>query len=220
MSTPEDVAEDFIRKRWVEIQRDLARLNIVLRPEDIFEPPKAERDLVHVREPRESRIGTVVATDVPHLLNGQVSLEIRETYSFAEMKADPTLDPRLLNYSYQFSYMPELLIENRNLLLGTEAKSHWGDLLLTQRRLVRFDGEDQDAWQAKDLRYRNEHFVNHWHAGPGEFFRWPVQQRPSVLAVASLILFSFRYETWLQMARDDVDVLAATQILLPHVLAA
>jgi hypothetical protein len=85
---------------------------------------------------------------------------------------------------------------------------------------VRFDGENQAAWEARDRRYRNEHFVDHWHAGPGEFFRWPVHRRPSVLAVASLILFSFRYETWLQLVKNDADVLAATQLLLPHVVAA
>ena len=76
-----------------------------------------------------------------------------ETYSYQDLKADSSKPLRLLEYSYQFSFMPELLIESKT--FWTAAKSPWGDLLLTQRRLYRFDGEDENDWNSKDLGYRN-----------------------------------------------------------------
>jgi hypothetical protein len=111
--------------------------------------------------------------------------------------------------------MPELIIESKT--LWPEAKSHWGDLLLTQRRFYRFDGEDENAWQSKPLGYCNAHFVDHFHPGAGEHMRLPVQKRPTVLAVASFVLLSFNYDKWYQLAKATPEVLAATKIICPHV---
>lgn len=215
MSSPEDLAEDLMRDRWSRIRDELKRIGVSITPDEVFEAPKAEDDVVQIRPNSKTRAGIVAAADVPYLLYGQVVLEIRETYSYADLKADPSKPLRLLKYSYQFSYMPELLIESKT--LWSAAKSHWGDLLLTQRRLYRFDGENEDDWNAKDLNYRNAHFIHHFHPGAGEPMRFPVSKQPSVLTVGCFILLSFQYDKWLQYARANAEVLKATQLLCPHV---
>jgi hypothetical protein len=90
-------------------------------------------------------------------------------------------------------------------------------LLLTQRRFYRFDGEDENDWNAKDLGYRNSHFTHHFHPGAGEHIRLPVQKQPSVLTVGCFILLSFQYVKWFARASADPEVLKATQLLCPHV---
>ena len=101
--------------------------------------------------------------------------------------------------------------------LWPAAKSHWGDLLLTQRRLYRFDGEDENDWKTKNLEYRNSHSVHHFHTGGGEHMRLPVAKQPSILTVGCFILLSFQYDRWLQYAKADAEVLKATQALCEHV---
>ena len=177
-------AEDLVRDRWSQIQDELKRIGITFTPDEVFESPKAAGDIVHIRPNPKTRVGLVAASGIPDLLNGQVVLEVCETYSYEDLKADVSKPLRLLKYSYQFSFMPELLIESKT--LWTPAKSHWGDLLLTQRRLYRFDGENENDWNAKDLASRNSHFVHHFHPGAGEYMRLPVQKQPSVLTVGFL----------------------------------
>ena len=164
--SPEEQANDLVRDRWSQIRDELKRIGVVFTPDEVFDPPKADGEVVQCRPKPKTRLGIVVANNVPDLLDGEVTLEICETYSYADLRADAARPLRLLKYSYQFSYMPELLIESKT--LWAAAKSHWGDLLLTQRRLYRFDGENEDDWNAKELEYRNSHFVHHFHPGAGE----------------------------------------------------
>jgi hypothetical protein len=121
----------------------------------------------------------------------------------------------LLDYSYQLSFMPEFLIESR--MMPSPARSHWGDLLLTQRRFYRFDGQDAQQWAAQPLPYRNQHAMHHFHPGAGEYLRLPVSAKPSVLAVACFALVSFDYERWEDCCKVTSSVLSATRELLPHV---
>jgi hypothetical protein len=204
-----------VRDRWSQIQDEMKRIGVTFTPDEVFESPKAADDIVHVRPNPKTRVGIVAASEIRDLLYSQVVLEVCETYSYEDLKADAAKPLRLLKYSYQFSFMPELLIESKT--LQTPAKSHWGDLLLTQRRFYRFDGEDENEWNAKDLRYRNSHFMHHFHPGAGEHMRLPVQKQPSVLTVGCFILLSFQYDKWLQRAIADPEVLKATQLFCPHV---
>jgi len=210
MNSPEQQAEDLVRDRWSQIQDELKRIGVSFTPDEVFDGPKANDEVVQILPNPKTRVGIVAAADIPDLLNGQVVLEVSETYSYSDLKADPAKPLRLLKYSYQFSYMPELLIESKT--LWTAAKSHWGDLLLTQRRLYRFDGENENDWNAKDLDYRNSHFVHHFHPGAGEHMRLPILKQPSVLTVCCFILLSFQYDKWLQYAKADAEVLKATQL--------
>lgn len=213
---PEDRAADQIRARWSEIKDDLARIGVAFTPAEVFEPPNAVGKRVHVRRNSKNRLGIVVASGIPHLLNQNVILDVAEEYSFAHFTNDTTAQAlKLFSYSYQISFMPELLIESRT--LQTAAKSHWGDLLLTQRRFYRFDGEDETEWEGKKPEYKNTHFLNHFHPGAGEHMRLPIQKKPSVLAVGAFVLLSFQYDRWLEFFRDDAEVRAATKELCPHI---
>lgn len=217
MGVPEDIAEDLIRQRWKEIQGELKLLEVPVRPEDVFQVPKADEGRVKNRSTRDPRVRIVVISNAPNLLNGTVVLDISETYSYDAIRTDSSAPLKLLDYSYQFSYMPELVIEAA--WLPQPAKSYWGDLLLTQRRLLRFDGEAPDSWSGHGQDYRNSHYVNHFHADAAAPIRFPVPGRPSVLSVACFALFCFEYDRWLRLARSEREVLSATQVVLPHVLA-
>jgi hypothetical protein len=215
--TPEDAAVDFALNRFKEIEVELARVHVSIRAADIFEVPQPADDRVYVRHDPKTRVGIVLAEGIPDLLRGQVVLDVNECYSYADLKTAAGAGPKLMKYSYQFSYMPELLIEGKFLrATGSTAQGHWGDLLLTQRRFFRYEGEDQDAWSKREAEYRNKHPAHHFHPGAGNI-RLPVSAKPSVLSVACLVLLSFQYESWLQFAKNDADVLAATRVLVPDV---
>jgi hypothetical protein len=215
MSSPEDLAEDRVRARMAEIQSDLKRISVDVEPDEIFQPPQSRNDKVELIPNRESRVRIVVLTGVPGLLNGQIVLDVDESYSYTDLKANPSADLKLLKYSYQFSYMPELMIERK--LFRQPAKGYWGDLLLTQCRIHRFDGEDLEEWRKKPLDYRNAHPPHHYHSGPDEYVRWPIQSQPSVLSVACSIIFSFQHEKWRDLTRHDSQLVDLTKLILPHV---
>jgi hypothetical protein len=214
--SPEEQAKDLVVDRWSQIHDELLRIGVAFTPDEVFDAPKPQGEIVQVRPNPATRVSIVVASGIPDLLNGQVVLEVSEVYSLNELMADATKPLRLVRYSYQFSFMPELLIESGT--LWSPARSHWGDLLLTQRRHYRFDGEDESGWREKDLKYRNSHFFHHFHPGAGEHMRLPMAQKPSVLAVGCFILLSFQYEKWHQFAKADPLVLEATQLVCSHVI--
>ncbi len=216
MPDPASLAETCVRERWQEICDELGRIGVALLPDDVFEPPAVQHgETIRISPLKTSRVRLAVVEDIEHFADGKVLLDIVEKYSYHNLVADPTQSLQLLEYSYQLSYMPELLIESRS--LRTNARSHWGDLLLTQRRFYRFDGEDQQQWSGKSPEYRNQHGVNHFHPGAGEHLRLPVVSKPSVLAVACYALNSFDYQRWLRYARADRQVLEATREILSHV---
>lgn len=216
MPDPADVAETRVRERWQDVRDELGRIGVAFLPDDVFEPPVAQPgETIRLASLKNSRVRLAVVEGIEHFVDGKVLLDIVEKYSYHNLASDPAQPLKLLEYSYQLSYMPELLIESRS--LWTDARSHWGDLLLTQRRFYRFDGEDQQQWSGKSLEYRNQHGVNHFHPGAGEHLRLSVATKPSVLGVACYALISFDYQRWLDCARADQQVLEATRELLPHV---
>ena len=125
---PEELAEDLVRNRWLQIQDELKRIGVAFTPDEVFEAPEAAGDTVQIRPNPKTRVGILAASGIPNLLNGQVVLEVCETYSYADLTTGSSGKLRLRRYSYQFSFMPELLIESRTLM--TPAKSHWGDFFI------------------------------------------------------------------------------------------
>jgi hypothetical protein len=217
MSSAEDLAEDLVRVRMAEIQSDLKRIRVGVEPDEIFQPPQPRNDKIALIPKSDSRVRIVVLTGVPDLLNGQVVLDLDESYSYTELKTNSSAPLKLLKYSYQFSYMPELMIDSKR--IQQPAKGYWGDLLLTQRRIHRFDGEDLEEWKKKSLDYRNAHPPHHYHSGPDEYVRWPIRSQPSVLSVACSIMFSFQHEKWKELTCDDRQLFDLTKLILPHLEA-
>lgn len=220
MATPEDIAYDFIANRCHEIEASLSIVGVTIEAKHVFENPVPQGGKVEVRHMAATRLGIPVAEKVPNLMYGQVALTVSETYSYEGIGTDSAHPLLLLKYSYQFSYMPELLIIAAH--LRDEARNHWGDLLLTQRRIFRFDGEDETGWQQKrqqqnQNRYCNTHSANHFHTGVDDPVRLCLPAKPSVLAVAAFIILSFQYERWRTLAAQNPNVLQATQQILPHV---
>jgi hypothetical protein len=82
MSSPEELAEDRVRDRWSEILGELKRIGVTFIPGEVFDTPKADGHIVKVRPNPKSRVSIVAATGIPDLLDGQVVLEVSETYSY------------------------------------------------------------------------------------------------------------------------------------------